>query len=141
VNEIYDPELAINRAIKIYQRKGCDEKWINQRLKSIEIRKELTDEWNDRGAKRGIEYAILINEILKSWSEMNTQEYKKFKGLKKELLKDNMSNLELVLNILAETSTTEISKQERPQSINENKRVAKKGGGIAKKAKVELEKN
>lgn len=140
INEIYDPELAINRAIKVYQRKGYDEKWINQRLKSIEIRKELTDEWNKRGVKEGFEYAILTNEILKSWSEMNTQEYKKFKGLKKESLKDNMSNLELVLNMLAETSTTEISKNEKPKNFNENKKVAKKGGSVAKKAKIELEK-
>ncbi len=140
IDEIYDPELAINRAIKIYQKKGYDEKWINQRLKSIEIRKELTDEWNERGVKEGLEYAILTNEILKSWSEMNTQEYKKFKGLKKESLKDNMSNLELVLNMLAETSTTEISKKEKPKNFKENKKVAKKGGSIAKKAKLELEK-
>ena len=140
IDEIYDPELAINRAIKIYQRKGYDEKWINQRLKSIEIRKELTDEWDTRGVKEGLEYAILTNEILKSWSEMNTQEYKKFKGLKKESLKDNMSNLELVLNMLAETSTTEISKKEKPKNFKENKKVAKKGGSIAKKAKLELEK-
>lgn len=140
INEIYDPEIAINRAIKTYQRKGYDEKWINQRLKSIEIRKELTDEWNKRGVTKDVEYAILTNEILKSWSEMNTQEYKKFKGLKKDSLKDNMTNLELVLNMLAETSTTEISKTEKPQNFNENKKVAKKGGTIAKKAKIELEK-
>ncbi len=140
INEIYDPEIAINRAIKIYQRKGYDEKWINQRLKSIEIRKELTDEWNERGVKEGLEYAILTNEILRSWSEMDTLQYKKFKGLKKESLKDNMSNLELVLNMLAETSTTEISKKEKPKDFKENKKVAKKGGSIAQKAKFELEK-
>lgn len=140
INEIYDPELAINRAIKIYQKKGYDDKWINQRLKSIEIRKELTDEWNERGVKEGTEYAILTNEILKSWSEMDTLQYKKFKGLQKESLKDNMTNLELVLNMLAETSTTEISKKEKPQNFVENKKVAKKGGSIARKAKLELEK-
>jgi len=140
INEIYDPELAINRAIKIYQRKGYDEKWINQRLKSIEIRKELTDEWDERGVKEGIEYAILTNEILKSWSEMDTLRYKRFKGLKKESLKDNMTNLELVLNMLAETSTTEISKKEKPRNFKENKKVAKKGGDIAGGARKKLEK-
>ncbi len=140
IKEIYDPELAVNRAIKIYQKKGYDEKWINQRLKSIEIRKELTDEWNERGVKEGIEYAILTNEILRSWSEMDTLQYKKFKGLKMESLKDNMSNLELVLNMLAETSTTEISKKEKPKDFKQNKKVAKKGGSVAKKAKFELEK-
>lgn len=139
INEIYDPELAINRAIQSYQKKGYDEKWINQRLKSIEIRKELTDEWQNRGVKEGLEYAILTNEILQSWSEMNTQEYKKFKGLHKESLKDNMSNLELVLSMLAEASTTEISKNKQPKNLNENKVVAREGGSVARSAKTKLE--
>jgi hypothetical protein len=140
IDEIADPELAINRALEFYRRKGYSENWINQRLKTIEVRKELTDEWDKHGVKKGIGYAILTDEITKAWSEMTTRQYKDFKGLKKESLRDNMTNLELVLNMLAEASATEISKEEDPQSFNENIQVAKRGGSVAKVARVELEK-
>ena len=139
IEETEDPEIAFDRAIKTYLKKGYSREWINQRLKSIEVRKELTDEWQERGVKEGEEYAILTDEITKAWAEKSVKEYKKFKGLKKQNLRDNMTNLELVLNMLAEVSTTEISKKIQPKDLQENKVVAKKGGTVAKKARVEIE--
>jgi hypothetical protein len=140
IEETEDPELAFDRAMTTYLKKGYSKKWINQRLKSIEVRKELTDEWQERGIKKGLEYAILSNEITQAWADKSVKEYKKFKGLKKQNLRGNMSNLELVLNMLAEASTTEISKQKQPEGLEENKTVARKGGTVAKKARVEIEK-
>ncbi|MFT5054412.1 MAG: hypothetical protein ACI97X_001438 [Oceanospirillaceae bacterium] len=140
INEIEDPELAFDRAMETYLAKGYSKEWINQRLKSIEVRKELTDEWQQRGMKQGLEYAILTNELTRSWAGKNVKEYKKYKGLKKENLRDNMSNLELVLNMLAEASTTEISKEKKPKGLEENKDIARKGGNAAKKARLEIEK-
>jgi len=141
IEEIEDPELIFNRAMETYLKKGYSKEWINQRIKSIEVRKELTDEWENRGVKKGIEFAILTNEITKAWTDMNVKDYKKLKNLKKENLRDNMTNLELVLNMLAEASTTEISKVIKPENITENKVVARKGGTVAKKARQEIEKN
>lgn len=141
IEEIEDPELAFNRAMENYLKKGYSKEWINQRLKSIEIRKELTDEWKDRGAKEGLEFAILTDEIVKAWSGKNVKKYKELKNLKKQNLRDNMTNLELVLSMLAEASTTEISKKKKPKNFCENKKVAKTGGNVAYKARVELEKN
>jgi len=140
IDEIEDPELAFDRAMKSYLDKGYSKEWINQRLKSIEVRKELTDEWEQRGVKEGLEYGILTNELTRAWTGKSVKEYKAFKGLKKENLRDNMSNLELVLNMLAEASTTEISKVQKPQGLQENKEVAKKGGNAAKSARLEIEK-
>ncbi len=140
IDEIEDPELAFERAMETYLKKGYSPNWINQRLKSIEIRKELTDEWDKRGVKKGLEYAILTNEITKAWSGLTTKQYKHLKGLKKENLRDNMTNLELVFNMLAEASTTEISKKEKPKNFPENKVVAKKGGKVAQAARKQLEK-
>lgn len=140
IEETEDPELAFDRAMKTYLQKGYSKEWINQRLKSIEIRKELTDEWQVRGMKEGLEYAILTDEITKAWSDRSARDYKKFKGLKKENLRDNMTNLELVLNMLAEASTTEISKKQKPTGLEENKKVAQRGGFAAKKARLEVEK-
>lgn len=139
IDEIEDPELAFDRAMETYLKKGYSKEWINQRLKSIEVRKELTDEWDSRGVKKGNEYAILTNEITKAWAGLEVKDYKNLKGLKKENLRDNMSNLELVLNMLAEASTTEISKQSNPKNFNENKKVAKKDGEVAKAARLKLE--
>ncbi len=141
IEEIEDPELAFDRAMKTYLQKGYSKEWINQRLKSIDVRKELTDEWERSGAKEGVEFAILTNEITKAWADMDTKAYKKFKKLKKENLRDNMSNLELVLNMLAEASTTEISKEKNPKTLYENKIIAKKGGTVAKKAREEIERS
>ncbi len=141
MDEIEDPEIGIDRLMETYLRKGYSKEWINQRLKSIEIRKELTDEWENRGVKKGQEYAILTDEITKAWSGFTTKQYKNFKSLKKENLRDHMTNLELVLNMLAEASTTEISKKSQPKSFNENKTVAHKGGKVAKAARLELEKS
>lgn len=141
MDEIEDPEIGIDRLMETYLRKGYSKEWINQRLKSIEIRKELTDEWECRGVKKGQEYAILTDEITKAWSGFTTKQYKNFKSLKKENLRDHMTNLELVLNMLAEASTTEISKKSQPKSFNENKTVAQKGGKVAKAARLELEKS
>ncbi len=141
IEETEDPELAFDRAMATYLKKGYSKEWINQRLKSIEVRKELTDEWQERGMKEGLEYAILTNEITQAWADKSVKDYKKLKGLKKENLRDNMSNLELVLNMLAEASTTEISKQKQPDGLEENKTVARKGGTVAKKARVEIEKH
>jgi hypothetical protein len=140
IEETEDPEKAFDRAMETYLKKGYSKNWINQRLKSIEVRKELTDEWNIRGMKEGLEYAILTNEITKAWADRDVKAYKKLKGLKKENLRDNMTNLELVLNMLAEASTTEISKEKRPQGIVENIDVARKGGNAAKLARLEIEK-
>ncbi len=140
IEEIEDPELAFDRAMATYLKKGYSKEWINQRLKSIEIRKELTDEWQERGMKAGLEYAILTNEVTNAWAGKNVKEYKKLKNLKKENLRDNMSNLELVLNMLAEASTTTISKKQKPKGLNENKRVARKGGKAAKEARLVIEK-
>jgi hypothetical protein len=139
IEETEDPELAIDRAMQTYLKKGYSKDWINQRLKSIEVRKELTDEWDKRGVKKGLEYAILTNEITKAWSEKSVKEYKRFKNLKKENLRDNMTNLELVLNMLAEASTTEISKSKKPKDLKENKKVAKEGGHVAGTARKEIE--
>ena len=140
IDEIEDPELAFERAMETYLKKGYSKDWINQRLKSIEIRKELTDEWDERGVKEGLEYSILTNEITKAWSGFSIKKNKAFKNLKKENLRDNMTNLELVFNMLAEASTTEISKEKNPKNFEENKQVAKKGGKVAKAARVQLEK-
>lgn len=139
LDETADPELAINRALNTYRKKGYSDEWINQRLKSIDIRNELTDEWNRGGIKEGLEYAILTDEITKAWSGMTTKQYKSLKDLKKESLRDNMTNMELVLNMLAEAATTEISKQESPYGLNEHKKAAKRGGTVAQKARKELE--
>ncbi len=140
IDEIEDPEIGIDRLMETYLRKGYSKEWINQRLKSIEIRKELTDEWDSRGLQKGQEYAILTNEITKAWSGFSTKQYKGFKDLKKENLRDHMTNLELVLNMLAEASTTEISKEKQPKNFPENVEVARKGGKVAKAARLQLEK-
>lgn len=139
IEETEDPELAMERAMQTYLKKGYSKDWINQRLKSIEIRKELTDEWKERGMKEGLEYAILTDEITKAWAGKSVKQYKAFKGLKKQNLRDNMSNLELVLNMLAEASTTEISQKQKPKGIAENKKVAQKGGDAAKQARKSIE--
>ncbi len=139
LDEIEDPESGIDRLMETYLRKGYSKEWINQRLKSIEIRKELTDEWENRNVKKGQEFAILTDEITKAWSGLTTKQYKNLKDLKKENLRDHMTNLELVLNMLAEASTTEISKDKKPKTFNENKIVARKGGNVAKAARVQLE--
>ena len=131
IEETIDPELTINRALETYLKKGYTREWINQRLQAIQVRKELTDEWDKRGVQKGIEYAILTDEITKAWSGMTTRKYKNLKGLTKENLRDNMSTLELVLNMLAEATTTELSKTTNPQNFEENINVAKKGGSIA----------
>ena len=140
IEETEDPELAFDRAMETYLAKGYSKEWINQRLKSIEVRKELTDEWAERGMKQGLQYAILTNELTKAWAGKDVKEYKRYKGLKKENLRDNMSNLELVLNMLAEASTTEISKKKEPKGMEENKDIARKGGNAAKQARLEIEK-
>ena len=139
IEETEDPELAFDRAMETYLKKGYSKEWINQRLKSIEVRKELTDEWQERGVQKGLEYAILTNEITEAWANKSVREYKKFKGLKKQNLRDNMTNLELVLNMLAEASTTEISKKKKPQTLTENKVVAREGGNVAGIARKEIE--
>lgn len=136
IEETIDPELTINRALATYLKKGYSREWINQRLQAIQVRKELTDEWDLRGVKKGVEYAILTDEISRAWSGMTTRQYKNLKGLKKENLRDNMTTLELVLNMLAEATTTEISKQREPETFEENVAVAREGGeaaGIARK--------
>lgn len=140
IEETEDPEKAFERAMETFLKKGYSTNWINQRLKSIEVRKELTDEWEKRGVKKGLEYAILTDEITKAWAGFTTKEYKTFKKLKKENLRDNMTNLELILNMLAETSTTELSKKEKPNTLTENKSVARKGGTVAGNARKDLEK-
>ena len=139
LEQMQDPELSIEQAISDYKRLGYSDSWINQRLKSIEIRKELTDEWNRTGVIEGYQYATLTDIMTKEWSGFKTKEYKQFKGLKKESLRDNMTNVELILNSLAEASTTEISKQKDPSGFEENKVVSKEGGEIAKIARMQLE--
>ncbi len=139
LEETIDPEQSINRALDTYLKKGYSREWINQRLQSVQVRKELTDEWQDRGVKQGREFAILTDEITRAWSGMSTREYKDYKGLKKENLRDNMSTTEVVLNMLAETATKEISKQVRPNTFEDNKKVAIRGGSIAGNARKELE--
>lgn len=140
IEETIDPELTIERALETYLKKGYSREWINQRLQSIQVRKELTDEWELHGVKQGIEYAILTDEITKAWSGMTTRQYKNLKGLKKENLRDNMSTLELVLNMLAEATTTEISKEKNPQTFADNRKVAKEGGEVAGNARKDIEK-
>ena len=140
IEETIAPELTIERALETYLKKGYSREWINQRLQAIQVRKELTDEWQDRGVQKGVEFAILTDEITKAWSGMSTRQYKNLKGLKKENLRDNMSTTEIVLNMLAEVSTTEISKTKQPQSFEENRTVAKQGGKIASDARINLEK-
>ena len=140
LDELADPEITINRALQTYLDKGYSENWVNQRLKTIEVRKELTNEWERVGIKKGLEFAILTDEITKSWADMTTKEYKKLKDLRKENLRDNMTNVELVLNMLAEVSTTEISKERNPETFEESKTIAKQGGEVAKNARLNIEK-
>ena len=140
IDEIIDPELTIDRALETYLKKGYSREWINQRLQAIQVRKELIDAWEDHGIEKGIEYAILTDEITKAWSGMTTRKYKDFKGLKKENLRDNMTTLEIVLNMLAEATTTELTKTTNPKGLEENRKVAKRGGSIAGNARKEIEK-
>lgn len=140
IDEVIDPEQAIDRALATYLKKGYSREWINQRLQSIQVRKELTDAWQDHGVKAGKEYAILTDEVSKAWSGMTTRSYKDFKGIKKENLRDNMTTLEIVLNMLAEATTTELTKTNNPHGLAENKQVAKRGGSIAGNARKEIEK-
>ena len=139
IDEIIDPELTIDRALETYLKKGYTREWINQRLQAIQVRKELTDAWDDHGIEKGIEYAILTDEITKAWSGMTIRKYKDLKGLKKENLRDNMTTLEIVLNMLAEATTTELTKTTNPQGLEENKKVAKEGGSVAGNARKEIE--
>ena len=139
LDEIADPEKAILRGADYYRAKGYTEGWINQRLQTIEMRKKLTDEWKERGVKEGLEYAILTDEMTKAWSGMTVKEYKAHKGLKKENLRDNMTDIELVLNMLAEVTTTTISQKEQPQTFAENKKIAQSGGRVAKNARTDIE--
>ena len=139
IDEIEDPEIGIDRLMETYLRKGYSKAWINQRLKSIEVRKELTDEWENRSIQKGQEYAILTDEITRAWSGFTTKQFKAFKDLKKENLRDHMSNLELVLNMLAEATTTEISKERKPRTFEESRRIAKQGGVIAGNTRKEIE--
>ena len=139
IDQMQDPELSIEQAMTDYRRLGYSEAWINQRLKSIEVRKELTDEWKRTGVEEGVQYATLTDIITHSWSGLHTKEYKQLKGLKKESLRDNMTNVELALNILAEASTTELSKQKNPKGFKQNMAIAQKGGSVAKAARVQLE--
>ncbi len=139
LEEIADPEQGIERLMEYYHRKGYSESWINQRLKSIEVRKELTNEWERRGVQKGQEYAVLTDIITQGWSGMTTKQYKQHKGLKTESLRDNMTNLELVLNMLAEATTTEISKEKNPETLEENREVAQQGGQVAGNTRKEIE--
>ena len=139
IEETIDPELTIERALETYLKKGYTREWINQRLQAIPVRKELTDEWDVRGVQKGVEYAILTDEISRTWSGMSTRQYKNLKGLKKENLRDNMTTLELVLNMLAEATTTEISKQKAPATLSENIDVARAGGKVAGDARKAIE--
>ena len=139
IEETIDPEQAIDRALETYLKKGYTREWINQRLQAIQVRKELTDEWQDRGVKKGVEYAILTDEITRAWSGMTTRQYKKLKGLKKENLRDNMSTTEIILNMLAETSTKDISQASKPETFEEYREVARRGGNVAGIAKQALE--
>ncbi|MBU0713663.1 Bro-N domain-containing protein [bacterium] len=139
IEETEDPEKSFDRAMETYLRKGYSKEWINQRLKSIEIRKDLTDEWENRNVKKGLEFAILTDEMTKAWAGFTTREYKKYKSLKKENLRDNMTNLEMVLNMLAEVSTTEISKEKKPDTFEKNRKIAGQGGAVAGIARSEIE--
>lgn len=139
LDEIADPEKGIDRLMETYLKKGYSKEWVNQRLKSIEVRKDLTDEWEIRGIKKGQEFAILTDEITKAWSGLSVKEYKNLKDLKKENLRDNMTNLELVLNMLAEATTTEISKEKKPKTFQQNKKIANQGGTIAGNTRKEIE--
>ena len=139
IEETIDPELTIERALETYLKKGYTREWINQRLQAIQVRKELTDEWKDRGIEKNAEYAILTDEITRAWSGMSTRQYKNLKGLKKESQRDNMSTLELVLNMLAEVSTKEISQTEQPEGLQQNRDVARRGGSIAGEARKQIE--
>jgi len=139
IDEMEDPEIGIDRLMETYLRKGYSKEWINQRLKSIEIRKELTGEWENRGVQKGKEFAILTDDITSAWSGLTTKQYKQFKDLKKENLRDHMTNLELVLNMLAEATTTEISKEKKPKTLPENRKIAKQGGTIAGNTRKEIE--
>jgi prophage antirepressor-like protein len=139
IEETIDPEITIDRALDTYLKKGYTREWINQRLQAIQVRKELTDEWDNRGVRKGVEYAILTDEITKAWSGMNTRQYKNLKTLKKENLRDNMSTMELVLNMLAEATTTTLSRKQEPQTLTENINVARQGGGIAGDARKAIE--
>ena len=139
IEETIDPELSINRAIESYRRKGYTEEWINRRVQSIRARKDLTDQWDKHGVKKGKEYAILTDDITKAWSGMKTREYKNLKGLKKQNLRDNMSMLELTLNQLAELATAELTDVKNPQGLTENRKIAKEGGSVASNARKEIE--
>ena len=139
INQMQDPELSIEQAIADYRRLGYSEQWINQRIKSIEVRKELTDEWKRTGVQEGLQFATLTDIITQEWSNLKTKEYKKLKGLKKESLRDNMTNIELALNTLAEASATELSKQKNPKGFQQNKNIAREGGSVAKAARTQLE--
>ena len=139
IDQMQDPELSIEQAMADYKRLGYSDAWINQRLKSIEVRKELTDEWKRTGVQEGLQYATLTDIITQSWSGLRTRDYKALKGLKKESLRDNMTNVELALNILAEASTAELSKQKNPRGFNQNKTIARQGGSVARAARVQLE--
>ena len=139
IDETIDPELAIDRALETYQKKGYSDEWIHQRLLAIRVRNDLTDEWKTRGVQKGVEYAILTDDITKAWAGLSSRQYKKLKGLKKENLRDNMSNLELVLNMLAEATTTEISKSKQPKTFEQNRDVAVQGGTVAGNARREIE--
>lgn len=139
IEETIDPELSIDRALETYQKKGYSDEWIHQRLLSIRVRNALTDEWQKSGVRKGVEYAILTDEMTKAWSGMNTRQYKNLKGLKKENLRDNMSDMELILNMLAESTSTEISKNENPSSFTESQAIAMRGGKAAKEARLAVE--
>lgn len=139
IDELEDPEISIDRALETYLKKGYSKTWIDQRIKSIEIRKDLTNEWEKKGVKKGLEYALLTDEITKAWAGLTTKEYKRLKNLKKENLRDNMTNIELVLNMLAEASTTEISKTQNSKSFEQHKKIANAGGKVAYRARKELE--
>ena len=139
IDQMQDPELSIEQAMSDYRRLGYSEAWINQRIKTMEVRKELTDEWKRTGVKEGVQYAALTDIITKQWSGFRVKEYKRYKGLHKENLRDNMTNLELALNMLAEASATELSKQENPKTFKENAKVAQRGGSVAQAARVQLE--
>ena len=139
IEETIDPELTIDRALETYVKKGYTREWINQRLQAIQVRKELTDEWETRGVQKNVEYAILTDEISRAWSGMTTRQYKKLKGLTKENLRDNMTTLELVLNMLAEATTTELSKEHQPETFSENQEIARRGGRIAGQARRAIE--
>ena len=141
LDQLQDPELSIEQAMLDYKRLGYSDNWINQRLKSIEVRKELTDEWKRRGMQEGVQFATLTDIITKTWSGKTTKEYKKYKGLKKENLRDNMTNTELILNMLAEAATTDLSKAQKPESFDENVTIAHKGGNVARSARLKLEKD